>query len=93
MIETFTVIETWYHLQRQEETGHKKMHWSGSKCQSLGIAAFFKLIKDNIKILLYIIVIKRYYCRILNKDDLQSKIMNSRLFHLQGIGCKIVNCT
>ena len=30
---------------------------------------------------------------LLIKDDLQSKIMNSRLFHLQGIGCKIVNCT
>ena len=27
------------------------------------------------------------------KDSLKSKIMNSRLFHLQGEGCKIVNCT
>ena len=27
------------------------------------------------------------------KDDLKSKIMNSRLFHLISVGCKIVNCT
>ena len=57
------------------------------------------------KTTLYIIVIKRCYCRILHphkyalqikerrhknkliKDDLNSKIMNSRLFHLQGVGC------
>ena len=29
----------------------------------------------------------------LNKENLKSKNMNSRLFHLQGVDCKIVNCT
>ena len=40
------------------------------------------------------------HCK-LKKEDIKqidqrrpkSKIMNSRLFHLQGVGCKIVNCT
>ena len=27
------------------------------------------------------------------KGDPKSKIMNSRLFHLKDVGCKIVNCT
>ena len=32
------------------------------------------------------------HCKI-KKDDLKRKIMKSRLFDLQGVGCKIVNCT
>ena len=40
------------------------------------------------------------HCK-LKKDDIKqidqrrpkSKIMNGRLFHLQGVGCKIMNCT
>ena len=27
------------------------------------------------------------------KDGLKIKIINSRLFHILGVGCKIVNCT
>ena len=40
----------------------------------------YKLKKDDIRNKLF-------------KDDLEIKIINSRLFHLQGVGCKIVNCT
>ena len=36
---------------------------------------------------------ERQHLNKLNKDDVQNKIMNSRLFHLRGVGCKIVNCT
>ena len=32
------------------------------------------------------------HCKI-KKDDLKRKIMKSRLFDLQGVSCKIVNCT
>ena len=37
--------------------------------------------------------LKKYDIKQIDQRRPKSKIMNSRLFHLQGVGCKIVNCT
>ena len=62
-------------LTVKKKQATKKKHMSGAKCQCLKDCGIFKLIKDDIKTTLYIIVIKRCYCRILppHKHALQIK--------------------